>query len=253
MTGEPFRFLFQQVNMGIHGTLNDYGHLLDLELLPNPACLACLAIPALILFIRKRQLGSIRSSLRNPAFWLFIVATLLSVKGVRFFVDWALPALAVWLYYESQDYSNDLSFGKAVGFIAALGLAVFFLIPDRKYPRVFVDIRDPQMQEWLPEKSGVLLSRSMHIFYETLYRFPDIQWRFAPGYEPMIMPPPFINAWAELHKQVSSQTIANAFSVLSTKDRLLLFKDQIPAKGPPSMTGIEWKEFGNFWLARKQN
>jgi len=48
---------------------------------------------------------------------------------------------------------------------------------------------NPELAGWLPDKGGILYSPDMLLFYETFFKNPTADWRYAVGFEPSMMLP----------------------------------------------------------------
>jgi len=136
-----------------------------------------------------------------------------------------------------------------IAIILVMGAFAVFL-PYQPKHRLFVPVDDARLKGWLPAPGGVLVSTSMHLFYETYYSYPNVNWRFVPGFEPMIMPQKYIDAWAGL-QHPSPRTIQLVLETLTPDDRLLLLKSETQPADLRGVVGVQWLNCPDYWIGRK--
>ncbi len=152
----------------------------------------------LLMLWRRVRLGRWPGALGDPVFVLAVAGWVLGLAIQRFWFDWGLPALFV---YVAVQFERGLAEGMAIGSarrLAAAGAvvaALFLLMTADEHSRwtggsglEFLSREDPRLAPWLPEPGGIVYANSMQVFYRTFFRNPDAPWRYLVGFEPGMMP-----------------------------------------------------------------
>lgn len=259
LTGQPFEFLRQSalipfLALGQSAPLNS----LVGEFQPNTEPYPPLALLAVMLAWRKVAGRPLSALWRDPIFWLVVLGWLLSFRVVRFWLDWGLPALALWLARQFQDLLPNLSVGswKRIALGAAAGAALFlFVASDRgqhwsQYGRFSaLDASKPADAEWLPEPGGILYSVNLSVFYDFFFTNPRGNWRYALGFEPSFMQEQNLAVYQDLWRTLNAiRACAPWVRQMTSADRLVLLG---PPGTPPAFRTLEWRYAGgNTWVGR---
>src|SRR5262249_38219828 len=108
LTGHPFGFLKQALFIASplsHQNVQQW--ILVGELRPNYGEFSTLALVALVFLWRKQRSGAVSRFCSRPALWLIALGWILGLKADRFWADWGIPAVMVWLtiQFEEMDFS----------------------------------------------------------------------------------------------------------------------------------------------------
>lgn len=209
-----------------------------------------------LLIVRKLLGDDIKGELKKPDTWLVIIAAILGFKVGRFMIDWAIPAIAVWMCRQfiiigtKLKLSQYASLGVAVLTLAALFFGLTSDIGSR-YTRNRKDslLTRPleEIEVALPDRGGILYASDMTVFYRLYFRNPKDHYRFILAFEPGLMPPDDLKILRRI--QFTDGLIdeyAAWFEKLTPKDRVVLY---YPEK--PEWPGMEFSKFYSMWIARK--
>ena len=259
-TGDPFGFLRQAVvipllALGGNPPVNS----LVGEFQPFHGGYLAVALVTAVLAWRKWTHRSVASVGRDPVFWLAVVGLVLGWRVLRFWLDWGLPALTLWLARQLQELSEERlpspSWGR-VGMGGAAALALWLgVASDRsarwsQYAAVeALNAANPEHAEWVPEPGGILYNVDLAIFYETFYQNPRANWRYILGFEPSFMRPQDLAVYRELWGTLNARkSCAPWIRQMTTADRLVLRGGPQPA---PPIPGLEWRYVvQNTWVGR---
>jgi hypothetical protein len=257
LTGQPLAFLRQTF---LHGVLA-LGHrepasTLAGEFLPfTGAPLMVLATGAMLLWRRAR--GSGRPAVgRDPVFVLAALGWALGFVAIRFWSDWGVPALLVWLAGELQEVMEaDVveGSGRRIAAAAALtGTALLALSADAHgrwstVDRTYAPLLRTDARPFLPDDGGILYSGDMRVFYETFFRYPTARWRYIAGFEPGLMPPEDLAVYRQLLKNLTPEAPEPWVRKMRPEDRFII----ATAGARPPVPGLEWSHVGGaFWSGR---
>ncbi len=205
--------------------------------------------------------SSWRCRLDQPVFILGFVGWVLGFSVARFWLDWGLPAMLVWMAREFEaGLRRHVAPGGwprlalTVALLAPLYLAVIADVGGRWTQRLTVETVDataPEVQGWLPEPGGILYNDTMGLFYRLFYKNPRVEWRFAVGYEPAMMPADDRATLRAIQWQGFAGSAYRPWvEKLRPVDRLAV---EARPSAPPPIPGVEWKYFAtNTWLGRKR-
>jgi len=286
LTGHPFQFLEQSVHH-LFGVFGDY-HLdrqLVTELLPSGGD------PQMVLFLIGillwRAFSATRASaqpddsssdataltlsarltqsLSSPLFLMTIFGWLLGLRVFRFWDDWGLPALMVWLALEFQtQLQKRLAFDSPQRLLIALGLAVGLFLATTSdlsnrwtsnLTNEYLVRENPELAGWLPEDHGIFYSADMRFFNETFFRNPTAPWRYALGFESALMLPEDLEVVRKVQWNFGDVRAYEPWlKKMKPEDRLALRASWLPNGGPPNIPELEWRyAVKDIWVGRPTN
>jgi hypothetical protein len=198
------------------------------------------------------------SALTNPFFILGTMGWILGFAGIRFWVDWGVPAALLWLALELQEFLEGADGGgpRRLAVAAAAGFACLLAVSAdtsgrwSKVDPTFWPLLDPQARASLPDPGGILYSDEMRVFYQLFYRYPQAPWRYLVGYEPGLMPPEDLRVYRSILTTRTTQAFAPWVARMRPADRLVI---RSLGEGPPGIEGLEWHHLGGeIWSGRKR-
>jgi hypothetical protein len=263
LTGHPWQFMGQWVRLLLavfHS--HAFTRQLETELYPSDGeCLVVLAVVAMIAW-RARSPGWKARDLVEPVFMMGIIGWVLGLSTGRFWMDWGMPAILLWLALEFQkQFELHLGFATAGRLLIAAGLALSLCLAatadqgarwTRNLSRQYLSAANPPLVSWLPGKDGILYSADMDVFYETFFKNPKAPWRYILGFEPALMLPEDLEV---MHRVLWNGGDARAYEPWVKKmrpnDRLVVRASWLKTPGPPSIPELEWGHTpGNLWIGR---
>lgn len=258
-TGQPVLFIKQNA---IHAFLALGNHILPktlaMELRPFTGdVLSVFAVILVLLWIRSRGEWGIKK-VSNPAFILAFIGWVLGFFVCRFWLDFGLPALLVWIALEFEEaFKKNVqvnSLGRLI--ITALVAMILFLnitndIGERwsNNPAAeYFDVLDHD-KSFLPEPGGVVYSDDMRAFFVTFFKYPHAPWKYIVGFEPGLMPQEDLNVFMNI--QLTNGSPASFYpwiKKMKPADRLIITSE--PGK-EPAIPQLEWGYYGSgFWIGR---
>jgi hypothetical protein len=228
------------------------------EFQPTGGPVISLLVVAAVLFARKTAGAALRSEIFRVDLALVVIAWVMGLFVGRFWVEWGLPAMAVWF---ARQFGEGLELGLS-GFrrwsdtllvfgvaAASLYLAQTADLGGRytnalRDPVLFAPVADfaPEM----PEAGGILYSADMRAFYTLFHRMPALQFRFATGMEPGLMPAEDLAVLRAIQTTALLRDFKPWFDKMTPKDRVLL---RWPTK--PEWPGMEFRPFYGAWMGRR--
>jgi hypothetical protein len=193
----------------------------------------------------------------DPAFWLIVICWILGFKADRFWADWGIPAVLVWLTLQFQEGMTEgwkASHPKRLLACGLLAIPLFLHSTndlDRRYTgslsESFLDAEEPGLQGWLPEPNGIFYTAHMDFFYNTFYKNPRANWRYILGMEPALMPTADLRTFRDIQvSQYSFKAYAPWAEKMGKADRLA-----IRCSGQPPLSQLEWTNaVGDVWIGR---
>jgi len=258
LTGHPVAYLEGQCGHLVHALgRKAYPGSLAMEFMPGHQTLL---LPLLVLVVagldwRKHGLRF----LRDPLLLLGLLTWVLGFFCVwRFYLDWAFPALALWVALRLDENTDPLWIGlrrygwagvTAVLFLVGVGMnrhgrwsengRINGLSPDR-----------PMEKAFLPRPGGVLYSNSMFVFYGTYFQNPNGDWKYVLGFEPGLMKEEDDRVYQESFRtQDWDQALAPWVGRMTSRDRMVLLG---PPQAPPAVQGLAWVFVApNKWVGLK--
>ena len=198
---------------------------------------------------------------RDPLLWLAVIGWVLGFKVFRFWLDWGLPALVLWIAGQLQEFSTmKEKFSAPAARLAITGVAASLLLGivgndgNERWSRYgnfeAMDSRRAEHREWLPESGGILYTVNMSVFYETFFTNPRGEWRYILGYEPSFMPPEDHAVYKELWETLNAiKAVQPWVAKMKPADRLVLLG---PQNTRPIIRELEWNYVvSNTWVGRR--
>ncbi|HSU52617.1 MAG TPA: hypothetical protein VLT36_01000, partial [Candidatus Dormibacteraeota bacterium] len=262
-TGHPWQFFYQSARhlVGVFGDFH-VDRELSSELLPSGGdAVMVLGVAAVILW-RSRAPGWKPRDLLNPFFMMGVVGWVLGLKMYRFWDDWGLPSIAVWLALELQKQFEMLlaldSFKRlllALGLCGSLFLGFTSDISSRytwNLTNEYLTQDNPELAGWLPDKGGILYSADMEVFFQTFYKNPTAPWRYILGFEPALMRPEDL---AVLRKVQWNYGDVRAYEPwvkqMRPEDRLVVRASKLRTGAQPNIPQLEWYyAVSDLWIGR---
>ncbi|HSU54442.1 MAG TPA: hypothetical protein VLT36_10310 [Candidatus Dormibacteraeota bacterium] len=260
LTGHPVAFLTQA--LFIASSISHQAGLLQQwmlvgELRPNFGNFTTLALLAIVFLLRRAVPGSATRFSGRPALWLIGLSWVLGLKADRFWADWGLPAVFVWLTIQFEEMSQGFwSSGslKRVAFCGFVALALFLDAsndPDERYSfnqrESLLDAADPALQGWLPEPGGIFYCSEMRFFYTTFYKNPDAPWRYVLGLEPALMPDEDLKILRFIQfNHGTAKAYEPWVQKMRPEDRLVIY-----GTSQPTLPQLQWlNPAGDTWIGR---
>jgi len=207
-----------------------------------------LIVVGVVLLWRKCRGLPVRTIWRDPVFLMAVIGWVLGIRIFRFWLDWGIPALALWLAREfDQIFETHLAVNSwrrpataaLLAFLLCSGLATDSDARWSQYSNwQSLDSRRPDHVGWLPDPGGILYCVNMSVFYETFFTNPHGDWRYALGFEPSLMLPEDYAVYKELWRTKNAvQATAPWVAKMTPADRLVLLG---PAEPKPTIPELEW-------------
>jgi hypothetical protein len=227
------------------------------ELQPSGGSYLSLVVVMLFLTAKFLRGANLRAEIFQVDFCLMLLAWAMGLFVGRFWVEWGLPAMAVWMSRQIRDgLALKLSglprrwetiglFGMAAG-IFYLGLTADTAgryTQTIRTPLLMAPIEDFASE--LPQDGGVLYSANMGVFYDIYHRMPQAKFKFSTAFEPGIMPPEDLKVLRAFQSFGLLRDYKPWFEKMTGKDRIVLY-------GPkPEWPKMEFHQFYNGWIGRK--
>ncbi len=254
-TGHPAAFIFGVVQHGadvFKGSVGNFALVKELQAgAGNP--LAPVAV-AIMLGWRALRNQWDKACLNNPVFILAVLGWILGFAVVRFWYDWGLPALLVWLAQELEPVLED-----KLAYLSPRRILVTTLAAMTLFLAVSGDANNrwsfnttktyAQNKQWLPDPGGILYSIDMRIFYNTFYNHPDGQWRYILGFESTMMPPEDLETYRNILRLNNAAAYGPWVKKMTPLDRLVILSQ---SGTPPQISGLEWYNLADLWVGRKR-
>ncbi len=247
LTGDPVRFLVEQVchaqwALGKHIPAK----LLVSEFHPSSGEYQVLMVIALILIwqtMRNRKI----SLLNNPVFILICLSWILGLKVTRSWIDWGLPALALWISHslsselsESQPYNSIQRLITTILICTVLFISTTNDVKGRWTDNLaipYLTVDESELEPSMPEPGGIIYSPHMQVFYRTFYRFPKADWRYLVAFEPALMPQEDFYTYIQIWWHgLSSETSGPWIEKMQPTDRFIIF-----TREHPNIPDLSWQ------------
>jgi len=186
-------------------------------------------------------------ALDNPIFYLAVIGWILGFFAVRFWADWAWPALAFWVAREVQaalEHHTDRFSLKRLALAGAFCLVLLLAVTNDRGSRWSGVVSDlPNMENaahrpWLPDEGGILYNDDMYFFYKTFYLNPHGPWRYTLGFEPVWMTADNLKIYRHIQlTRGKNESYAPWVKKMTKKDRMILIRS-----AKPQIKGLEWHE-----------
>jgi hypothetical protein len=228
------------------------------EFWPSPAFAGCILTITLFLVLRYLREKTVARLWSDPVFVLLIGMGILGFRNVRFWLDFGMPAMLLWVAREIEAllevYSAEKTFHRLIlsgGLCAAFFLMLSANIGDRwdnNHPglhRWFPSADDKDLAGWFPEDGGIFYNRDMGFFYNTFAANPHANWRYTLGFEPNIMTDENLEIYRNMQKNDKWTDMLPWVKKMTKSDRMVLYG------GKPEVEELEWKEvFPGLWFGR---
>lgn len=223
----------------------------------NPL-MGVLGLSAVLVFWKKRK----EADLNTPFLRMAVLGWLFSLLNGRFWYGWGFVAAAIALaQYLQQLFEND---GPIPSWIrrSAVVVGCVALVPlltRSPWGHIWTDwsARDHEaalhraqgsFSSWLPEDQGIVYATSMRVFFYWFYTFPREPWKYAPGYEPGLMPDDDLHVFRQWSTSRDDSLLLAWSSKLRPQDRLVVWGE--PEDSPPILP-LEWQFLPpTYWVGR---
>jgi hypothetical protein len=260
VTGEPWTYLTQSVLTPFLALgMNVPPECLALELRPFSGGFPAIIVIGGVILLRRITGRPLSALIVDPVFWLAVVGWALGFRVARFWLDWGLPALALWLAKEiDQLLQTKLPQNSWNRFLvsAAGAIMLFFVVGSDRNARWtrygHIDCLDqsrPEHAGWVPDPGGILYSVDLSVFYETFFRNPHGNWKYVLGFEPSLMRAEDLAVYEELcHTRNALTACAPWVKNMTLADRFVLLG---PPQTKPAFPDLQWKYVANgTWVGR---
>jgi hypothetical protein len=258
LTGRPLAFLYGAIFMAA-SVFQEHAPkwMLVGEFRPSTGEFETLALLAIVYLWRTRQNKASPPLASQPVVWMIVINWTLGLTADRFWADWGVAAVIVWLAGEFDQAIpaiwNETSLRRLVacGFIV---LPLFWGATNdlgRRYTACleepFVDAREPRLKGWMPGANGLFYADNMQFFYNTFYKNPQGQWRYIAGFEPALMPPDDLTVYRQIHRaDGDAEAYQPWVRKMRPEDRLAVTR-----LTQPDIPGLEWIQAARgVWIGR---
>jgi hypothetical protein len=260
LTGHPVESILQAVQValravGMHQTQNT----MVSELRPSGGDIFTIILLGGLLVARQLAKLDAPPLHRNPAFWLVAIGWVLGCETSRFWEDWGTPALMVLMACDLQliflsRFAAD-SF-RRLGLVCGLALAAYAVTTNDVGSRwtgnltqQYLTADNPDLKGWLPDNGGIFYAADMTLFYQTFFKNPNGDWRYALGFEPTLMTDENFDVY---HKILWNYGDAKAYQPWVDKMRP---QDRLVMRGgrgeQPGIPQLEWNYgVSGIWIGR---
>lgn len=260
-TKHPILFLTQTFTHGVNVfSGNPRSSILVGELTPATGNVLILIAVALMLSWRALRNKWDIKRVDNPIFILGILGWVLGFAAFRFWIDWGLPALVVWMAREFESGLEGINYlsWKRITTTAIAGVILFLIITNNSNSRWtsnidndvrFISQKNPIQASWLPEPNGILYSIDMAVFYHTFYKNPLAEWRYMLGPEPTVMPEEDLEIYRNIMLNPNNLEAYKPWvQKMTLLDRLAI---RSLSNSPPPISSLEWYQIvPALWIGR---
>jgi hypothetical protein len=248
LTGHPWAFLSQSVMIPVWALgQNAPAEALVGEFQPlREGYLPAILLGGAILFWRRRNAQPHRELWRDPVFLLALIGLGLGFRVVRFWLDWGIPAFALWTARQLEllvRMEKD-SLGRPALALAASATLLAGIASDRdarwsQYARLqCLSASRPEHAGWLPGPGGILYSVDLSVFYQTFFTNPKGDWRYVMGFEPTFMRAEDLAVYHDISRTHNAiRATAPWVNRMHPEDRLVL---RGPPGREPAIPQLEW-------------
>ena len=260
-TGHPLAFLHQSALIPLfafRSSAHINAFVGEFQPLPVSGAYPVFILMVIVFGWRKFASKTFSSIWRDPVFWLAVLGLLLGFRVLRFWLDWGLPAFALWLARQFEELlsKTDPHPWPRLIVTAAASIALLALVANDRNGRWSqfrfdpLDARRPDHAEWLPAPGGILYSVNLSVFYETFFTNPHGRWRYALGFEPSFMTAENLAVYDELCRTLNAiHSTVPWVQKMTPGDRLILIA---PPEIRPAIPELEWHyAAANTWIGRR--
>ena len=247
-TGSPLAFLYQMIFHALDAFgKNDFMRQLVGEFQPFAGeAPVFFLVPGLLLWRWARGEWDIRV-VDNPIFYLVVIGWSMGFIAIRFWLDWAWPALAFWVALEVQaileHYAGEFSL-KRLAFAGMFCLVLILGVTNDGGSRwsgivsVWPNMENAEHRPWLPDEGGILYNDNMSLFYQVFYQNPHGHWRYTLGFEPIWMTTDNLKIYRQIQlTRGKNESYDPWVKKMTAKDRMILVRNT-----KPQIKGLEWHE-----------
>jgi hypothetical protein len=202
-----------------------------------------------------------RRMVDNPVFILAAVSLILTLVSRRIFSDWGIPALAVWMACEFDEFFSanlDRPHRRIALLIIACVVLYLSITSDagsrwtQFKPIDYISAGDAGQKPWLPESGGIIYSDDMTVFYSTFFKNPTASWRYILGFEPALMPAGDLVILRDIQRNNRLYSYYYPWvKKMTSKDRLII---RGSPGNKPKIPELEWHYVAHWtWSGRLQN
>ena len=260
ITGSPAEFLQQTY---LHAARAFTGYTLErmlvFEFKPFDGNNTAVAVVFFLLIWRKLRGRWKSSAVDNPVFILGCLGWVLGYVSTRFWTDWGMPALMLWMAGEIDDVGRS-QFGRAswarLFFAAIISVTLFMAVTNdaqgrwtKNLNREYITMDDPRLAGWFPGEGGIVYNDQMEVFYETFYSNPNAPWRYILGFEPAMMPEGDLDVFRGIQwDQGAYRSFAPWVKKMRPQDRIIIKRR---TSVPPGIPALEWYPAAkDIWIGR---
>ena len=182
-------------------------------------------------------------------------------QTVRFWSDWGAPALMVLMASDLQLFLQSrfaVDSFKRLGLVCGLAIATYAVITNDvnsrwtyNLPQQYLTTAEhpAELDGWMPEKGGIFYAPDMALFYQTFFKNPTGDWRYAVGFEPAFMTDKdFAVYHSYLWNGGDAKSLKPWVDKMRPEDRLVLRGDR---GRPPNIPQLEWNYgVSGTWIGR---
>ncbi len=260
LTGHPYLFLRDTL---LHTLRSFSSHQLQRTLVSEfqPFFGDAVVVIAVFLMVAWRRIRGAWDPKRidNPVFILAASGWVLGFVAERFWVDWGMVALAVWMGQELQEAVErtvDLISWRRL-FLAAAVSGTLFIATTCDYSSrwtanlstEYLSQDDPDQAQWLPGPGGIIYSNDMSVFYQTFFKNPHAPWRYILGFEPTMMPLEDLAIYRKIQWNFGADKSFEPWvKKMAPADRLIIRGAET---APPAVAELEWHYAATgTWIGR---
>ncbi len=248
LTGHPIIFLQQTIkHLFLAFGSVDVRSILVTEFQPALADVGIIMMVAGMIVWRSLRGRWDKKIVDNPVFILAVISFVLAFVSRRVFIDWGLPALAVWMANEFNEFFGStlntpwrrIALSIVACFVLYLSITADAVNRWSKFkPADYLSVEDHDQRPWLPEPGGIIYSDDMMIFYTTFFKNPNADWRYILGFEPAIMPQEDLKIFRDIQQNRTSYKYFYPWvKKMTPKDRLII---RGSPDSKPKIPELEW-------------
>ncbi|MCX5667385.1 MAG: hypothetical protein NTY34_03625 [Candidatus Omnitrophica bacterium] len=261
LTGHPILFIKQtMLHLIFISASYETQDTLVTELRPALGDFAIVIIVALFLFWRALRGRWNKNVVDNP---IFILGALSFIGGFitrRIWLDVGMVAVILWMTIEFEDFLSRIikieSSRRLLSVLALAGILYLSLTADvgarwtNCRPQDYLSSEDPAQAEWMPDPGGIIYSDDMMIFFQTVFKNPNGNWRYILGSESAIMPQEDLDILRNIQKNRWSYVPFEPWvKKMRIEDRLIIRGEE---DRKPKLSELEWNYAArSTWIGRK--
>jgi hypothetical protein len=263
LTGHPWQSLGQSLRL----VTQVFGHhlltrQLFSEFLPSNGNYAAVLMVVAVLLWRARSPDWKAQELLHPIFLVAVAGWVLGLKVNRFWLDWGLPAMLVWVAVtlQKQFHLNlEADSWKRLWITLGLAGATFFQATADVNSRwtwnitnEYLTTDNPALAGWLPEPGGIIYTADANVFYQTFYKNPNAPWRYVLGFEPALMLPEDLEVMRKVDWNFGDLRAYEPWiRKMRPQDRLILRASSSQLSSKPNIPELEWSYcITDYWIGR---